>query len=199
MDTREQILRTGRELLVEDGLRAITTNAIAQRARISKKTLYQHFASKDKVLEAILVFFMEEYLGYWDEILERDDTAIQRISDSLRFVSEFLPQIQNHVIAQVESVAPQLWGTIDAIRKQRLRKLKVLIEEAQEEGFVRPDINPDHWLLLLTGTAQSVVTPKVLLRTGIPLIQLLESIQTIYFEGLLTDEGKRTIADREIS
>ena len=73
MDTRQQILDVGRELLVEDGLRAITTNAIAQRVRVSKKTLYQHFENKDSLLEAILVSFMEENLRHWDAILERDE------------------------------------------------------------------------------------------------------------------------------
>jgi len=197
MDVREQILRVGRDLLVEGGLRAITTNAIAQRARISKKTLYQYFPSKDELLEAILVSFVEENLEHWDEILERDDTAIHRISASLRFVSEFLPQIQSHVIAQVESVAPHLWNTIDAIHTQRLRKLKALIEDAQQEGTIRDDVDPDHWILLLTGAIRSVVKPKVLLRTGILATDLFASIQTIYYHGLLTEKGR--LANKETS
>ena len=199
MDTRQQILDVGRELLVEDGLRAITTNAIAQRVRVSKKTLYQHFENKDSLLEAILVSFMEENLRHWDAILERDESSIARISASLRFIGEFLPQIQTRVITQVETVAPHLWPKIDAIRVQRLQKLKTLVAEGQQEGFVRSDIDPDHWLLLLTGTVQSVITPKVLLRTGIPLIELLDSIQILYFEGILTEKGRRTIADKETS
>ena len=199
MDTRQQILDVGRELLVEDGLRAITTNAIAQRVRVSKKTLYQHFENKDSLLEAILVSFMEENLRHWDAILERDESSIARISASLRFIGEFLPQIQTRVITQVETVAPHLWPKIDAIRVQRLQKLKTLVAEGQQEGFVRSDIDPDHWLLLLTGTVQSVITPKVLLRTGIPLIELLDSIQILYFEGMLPEKGRRTIADKETS
>lgn len=199
METREQILAIGRELLIEDGLRAITTNAIAQRARVSKKTLYQHFPSKDELLEEILVSFMEENLSRWDKILERDELAIDRILASMKFVIEFLTQIQSRLINQVESVAPQLWEKIDAIRMRRVQKLKGLMQDAQREGFLRADVNPDHWILLLTGTIRSVVTPKVLLRTGIPLIELLGSIHTIYYDGLLTDKGKRYIADKETS
>ena len=143
--------------------------------------------------------FMEENLRHWDAILERDESSIARISASLRFIGEFLPQIQTRVITQVETVAPHLWPKIDAIRVQRLQKLKTLVAEGKQEGFVRSDIDPDHWLLLLTGTVQSVITPKVLLRTGIPLIELLDSIQILYFEGMLTEKGRRTIADKETS
>jgi len=182
MEAREQILAVGRQILIESGLREITTNAVAQRARISKKTLYQHFPSKDQLLEEILVSFMEEHLKHWDAILERDEPTIDRVLASLRFIGDFLPQIQTTVINQVETVAPQLWPKIDAIRVQRLQKLKALVEEGQQEGLIRCDINPDHWILLLTGTVRSVINPKVLLRTGMSVTEILNDIQILYFE-----------------
>lgn len=205
MGAKEQILAIGHQLLVRDGLRAITTNAVAQRARISKKTLYRYFPSKDELLEEILVSFVEENLSHLDNILKRDEPAIERILASLRYIGEFLPQMQHRVISQVESVAPHLWQRIDDIRVRRLQALKGLMEEAQGDGYLRSDVNPNHWILLLTGTIQSVITPQVLLRTRISLIELLESLQTIYFEGLLTDKGKhyieetrkRSIVDKE--
>ena len=199
METRERILATGRALLAEEGLRAVTTQAIAQRARISKKTLYQQFPSKEALLEAILISFMEENLGHWDRILERDESAMDRIVASLRFVSEFLPHIQTRLINQVESLAPQLWEKMDAIRTKRLSRLKSLMEEAQQERFLRADVNPDHWILLLVGAIRAVVTPQVLLRTGISLGELISSIQTIYYDGLLTEKGKRHIEGKETS
>lgn len=199
MEQREHILTMGRALLAEEGLRAITTHAIAQRTRISKKTLYQHFPSKDALLEAIVVSFMEENLGHWDQILERDESAMDRISASLRFISELLPQIQTRLINQVESVAPQLWEKIDSIRMKRLGKLKALMQEAQRDGFFRSDVDPDHWILLLTGTVRAVVAPQVLLRTGISLGELVGSIQTIYYSALLTEKGKRHIEGKETS
>jgi len=199
MTTQNQVLAAGREILLSEGLRAITTNEIARRARVSKKTLYQLFPNKDALVEAVVVSFMEENLGRWDVILERAGSAMDRILASLEFVSQFMPQIQSQLIDQVETVAPQLWETIDAIRVQRLQRLKALMEEAQAEGFLHADVDPDHWILLLTGTIRSVVTPRVLLRTGIPLMGLLQSVKTIYYDGLLTEKGRRYIADKEES
>jgi len=197
--TQDQIIATGRELLLSEGLRAITTNEIARRAQISKKTLYELFSNKDELLEAIIVSFVEENLARWDAILEQNASTIDRILASLEFISEFMPQIQGLLINQIETVAPQLWKKIVAIRLQRLQRLKALMEEAQEEGFVRVDVNPDHWILLLTGTVRSILTPKVLLRTGIPLMELIRSIKTIYYDGLLTEQGRGYIETKETS
>jgi len=198
-ETQDRVLAAGREILLSQGLRSITTNEIARRARVSKKTLYRLFPSKDALVEAIVVSFLEENLARWDAILERAGSAIDRILASLEFVGQFMPQIQSQLINQVETVAPQLWSRIDAIRLQRLRKLKTLMEEAQAEGFLRADIDPDHWILLLTGTIRSVLTPKALLRTGIPLMGLLQSIKSIYYDGLLTEKGRQYVAKKEAS
>jgi len=192
-------LETGRELLLSEGLRAITTNEIARRARISKKTLYGLFPSKDVLLEGIVVSFVEGNLARWDAILDRDASAIDRILASLQFLGEFMPQVQSRLITQVEAVAPHLWARIDAIRLQRLARLETLMEEAQEEGVLRTDVDPEHWTLLLTGAIRSVLTPKTLMQTGIPLLDLIRSVQTIFFDGLLTEEGRATIATKETS
>ena len=197
MSAREQILSAGQEILLSEGLRAITTNEIARRARISKKTLYREFSTKDELLEAIVVSFLETNLARWDRIFDRPDSAIDRILASLEFIGRFMPQIQSQMINQVEAVAPHLWATIDAIRLVRLRKLKLLLEEAQNEGFLRADVNPDHWILLLSGTIQAVVTPKTLLDQGISLMDLIQSVKTLYYDGLLTEEGRAYIAAKE--
>jgi len=166
---------------------------------VSKKTLYKLFPAKDALVERIVVSFVQENLARWDEILERSDSAIDRILASLEFASEFLPRIQSQLFAQVETIAPQLWETIDAIRMERLQKLKALMEEAQAEGCLRRDIDSDHWILFLTESIRSVLNPSVLLRTGIPLIRLIESLKSIYYDGLLTEKGRRQVANRRIS
>lgn len=199
MSTQDRILAVGRDMLLCDGLKGITTNALARRAHVSKKTLYAIFPNKDALLEAIVVSFLETNLARWDEILERDASAIDQILASLEFVSQFMPQIQSRLIDQVDAVPPRLWATIDAIRSRRLRRLKRLIEDAQAEGYLRCDVDPDHWILLLTGAIRSVLTPKTLLQTGISLPELIRSVKSIYYDGLLTESGRAYVAAKEAS
>jgi AcrR family transcriptional regulator len=199
MDAKERILNAGREILASEGLRAITTQAIAQRARISKKTLYRAFSSKDELLEAIVVSMLEGHLERWDRILESKTSAIDRIEASLQFVGEFLPLIQQQILNQVQSVAPQLWKTIDVVRMKRLERMAALVREAQSDGHIRPDLDSGHWALFLMGTVSAVFNPDVVLRAGVPMVALFHSLQTIYYDALLTDEGRRHIERQEIT
>jgi AcrR family transcriptional regulator len=53
--TRKAILAAADELFYADGLRAVSVDAIAAKARVTKKTLYYHFKTKDELITAYLV------------------------------------------------------------------------------------------------------------------------------------------------
>jgi AcrR family transcriptional regulator len=197
-ETRDRILSTGRALLVEQGLRSVTTRAIAELARISKKTLYVHFASLDDLKEEIVVSFLESNLARWDEVLASNASSIDRALGSLRFVGQFLPQIQSAVVSQVGAVPSSLWKRIYAIRAERLARFRTLLEAGQREGYFRTDVDPRQWLLLLTNTVQHVLVPSVLIAEDITLPELVSTVQKIYFDGLLTEKGRRYVTERQV-
>lgn len=51
---REDILRAAAEAFRHDGVRGASTDAIAERAGVSKRTLYNHFSSKDALFDAVI-------------------------------------------------------------------------------------------------------------------------------------------------
>lgn len=197
-EARDRILTVGRALLVEQGLRSVTTRAIAEQARISKKTLYAHFASLDDLKEEVVGSFMESNLTRWDEVLASNASSIDRALASLRFVGQFLPQIQSAVVSQVGAMPPSLWKRIDAIRTKRLARFRTLLEAGQREGYFRTDVDPGQWLLLLTNTVRHVLVPSVLIAEDTTLPELVSTIQKIYFDGLLTEKGRRHVAERQV-
>jgi AcrR family transcriptional regulator len=52
--TREQILEAADQLFYAEGLLAVTMDRIAERAGVTKKTVYYHFRSKDDLLGSYL-------------------------------------------------------------------------------------------------------------------------------------------------
>lgn len=52
--TRRRIVKAAYELFYRRGYARVSVDAIAERARITKRTLYDHFPSKDDVLAAML-------------------------------------------------------------------------------------------------------------------------------------------------
>jgi AcrR family transcriptional regulator len=52
--TRTRIVEAATRLFYQEGIRAVSVDAVAERAKITKKTLYYHFKSKDDLIAAYL-------------------------------------------------------------------------------------------------------------------------------------------------
>lgn len=53
-ETRVRILNSAYGLFYADGFQRVTTDAIAAKAGVTKRTLYNHFASKDALIAAVV-------------------------------------------------------------------------------------------------------------------------------------------------
>jgi len=194
LDTHERILAAGVDLLLERGYKGVTTDAVAKRARVSKKTLYAGFPSKDALMEGILLSLLEGDMRRADEIISGPEDALGKIKALLAFLAELLPQLQERIFTQVEEFDPALWARIEKLRNERLERVKELIVEAQDDGLIRRDLDPDLWLTLLLGTTRAVVNPRTLISTGISSRELVRTIGIVFYEGILTEKGRESIA-----
>ncbi len=52
--TRDRILQAAGELFYSDGIRSVSVDAVAERAGVTKRTLYYHFKGKDALVAAYL-------------------------------------------------------------------------------------------------------------------------------------------------
>jgi AcrR family transcriptional regulator len=59
----EAIVQAGLLVLREEGPERLTTKRIAERAGVAVGSLYQYFADKDDVLEAV---FQQQHEEFWD-------------------------------------------------------------------------------------------------------------------------------------
>lgn len=72
---REGILSAAREIASADGWKAVTIRGIAERIEYSAPVIYEHFASKDEILGALM------RQGYAEQ-LQAVESAIQAASDA---------------------------------------------------------------------------------------------------------------------
>jgi AcrR family transcriptional regulator len=52
--TRERIIDAASRLFYAEGIRSVSVDAVAEKAKLTKKTLYYHFRSKDELIAAYL-------------------------------------------------------------------------------------------------------------------------------------------------
>jgi len=70
---RERIIAAAAELFARQGFNATSINELRAAARVSKRTLYQHFESKDELIVAYLAAYARR--GPAEAVLLREDLA----------------------------------------------------------------------------------------------------------------------------
>ena len=103
--TVERILAAGRQVLVDDGYEAFSTNRVAAAAGISPGSLYQYFSDKASILDIVIS-------RYWEDVSERTASALA-------------PQANTTGTPAIRSVADALLAGLE----QDPTLLRVLIEE----------------------------------------------------------------------
>ncbi len=72
---RERIVTAARDLFAQRGIGATTMDDVHRTARVSKRTLYQHFASRDKLVLACLLAAGSDRHSGAEAVLARGELA----------------------------------------------------------------------------------------------------------------------------
>jgi AcrR family transcriptional regulator len=68
---RQRLLSTGADLFYAHGIHAVSVDNVAERAGVTKRTLYQHFPSKDALLAAALDARGKAWRDWFEAELDR--------------------------------------------------------------------------------------------------------------------------------
>ena len=82
-ERRQRILEAGRYLILRQGLKATTMEAVAREARVAKPTLYAYFPDKDAVFGAIVEELMGEVAHGFDAALRGEGDVVVRIGNAI--------------------------------------------------------------------------------------------------------------------
>ena len=166
--TRQRILDTAYGLFYRRGYSRVGVDAVAAQAGITKRTLYNHFASKDALLAAVLDrqhAMALERIAQWGRRLPRDPRAmLDRLFGDLagwaaqprwtgagftRLVMELadLPGHPARAIARRHKAAIEAWLAGEFARRQvagaaeRARQTMILLEGCQVMMLIQDDRN----------------------------------------------------------
>ncbi len=76
MTTRERILAAAIDMVTEQGWQSITMEHLAQRASVSRQTVYNEIGSKSELAEAVVLDELTRFLAVVDEGFDRHPRSV---------------------------------------------------------------------------------------------------------------------------
>jgi AcrR family transcriptional regulator len=156
---RSRILRTVRELFSDPGINATGIAEIIDQARVSRRTLYQHFGSKDELIVAYLRELAADPEAMPQRLLTREDlTARARLLEMFAALGEGRRPLRGDpfLAAAVEIADPGHAGRrVIARRQEELGELLGAV--CREAGARQAEPLGRRLAVLYAGAAAAVV------------------------------------------
>lgn len=183
--TEERIFHAAREVFLEKGYDGARMQAIAERAGINQSMLHYYFRSKDRLFEAVFAIAARETLGKMFAVLDADLPLPKKIKE---FVGTYVdviaanPHVPAFVIQELRRNPGRLGDTVGRSAQRHLETFRKQIDEAVEEGKIRP-IAPEH---LIANMLAMCAFPFI----ARPILQTALALDTEGYDALLVERKK---------
>lgn len=155
--TAKAIERAAVRLFAERGYAAVSMRAIAEHVGIQVGALYNHFATKQDILLAIMMDHLEELLGEWEELYDEAVDPLVNLETFVRFHVRYHMNRHDDVFIsfmELRSLEDENFQKIEALRKRYEYQIRDILERGRCAGlFVLHDahVSAMAFLAMLTG------------------------------------------------
>ncbi|MFF4986320.1 TetR/AcrR family transcriptional regulator [Streptosporangium saharense] len=151
--TRATILRAATAVLYERGLDGVGVAELCTRVGVSKETLYRHFGTKDKLVEAMLVE-RSDHVTRWlaDVVADAGDDPHDQLTALFGALQEWYDDPVFRGCAMLNAATQHHVEAVRAITARHLdHYLRLLTGIAERAGAARPEILGRQLLMLAEG------------------------------------------------
>ncbi len=191
-EIRMRITQAAMEHFVKFGYSKATMDEIAESLGMSKKTLYQYFASKQELLQAIIANAMHTCDTFCESVICNQTMDFsEKLRQMLTFFSRMNGNMSRHLVEDLRKHIPETWKQIKEWRQVRIaEQFGQVIEEGMAKGALRRDMDAKLVTMIYLGFIESMLNPDVLSELPYEAPQVFESVWKIFFEGMLTPNAR---------
>ena len=194
LEEKERIIEIAEQRFLQHGTSKVTLDEIASDLRMSKKTIYKFFPSKEDLLKTIVHAIMARLRARVEGIVESDKPFAQKAPELLAVLGRQIGMISKQFMLDLQRFAPALWKEMDEFRRERiLTNVRRMFSQAQKEGVFRKDLDIELFILVFLSSVQGIVNPHNLTQQSFSGEEALAGIFKIIFEGAVTDEARKDL------
>lgn len=185
-EEKERLILGARDKFFSGGFSKITVDEIATDLGMSKKTVYKFFPSKDELLKGVVEFMTARVRRQIDAVIASNNPFEQKLAEILAIAGQVTKRINPAFLEDVRRNLPGVWAHIEEFRRvQIFAKVKILMQQAKDEGVLRQEIDVDMFYEVFFHAMQGIVNPETLSRSSFSADEAFRGIFRILFLGAM--------------
>lgn len=191
MEERDKIIEVGEEKFFRDGFYKTTMDEVASELKMSKKTIYKFFPSKEELIHSIAQHFMNKMKNKILPALNTDKNAIEKLEALMQILAKASEKISPTRMEEMKRHFPSLWNEIDNFRTEMMfGNITKIIDQGKDEGLFI-DYPTSIIMTMLVASVRSVVNPDFILNNNYSIIEAARFAFKIIIGGIVTEEGRQ--------
>lgn len=191
---KEQILEKATEMFLTLGFKSVTMDDIAAELGISKKTIYQHYATKPDLVKSVTLHLFETISCGIDQICAVGKNPIEELFTIKNFVSEHLKNEAASPFYQLNKYYPKIYLTL---KKKQFGKMSECVldnlKRGIEDGLFRKEINPEIVGRFYFAGMNSLKDEELFPRNQFNTIETQEHYLEYHLRGICTSKGIKIV------
>ena len=142
MKTKDRILQGTQELFFKYGIKSITMDDIAKHLAMSKKTIYQYFADKDEMVEAMTTQLMKKNEREFQKIVNESANVVEEVFAMMKHMGNLFSQMNPNLFYDMQKHHSNTWKLFKKFKEEYIeRMVEDSVKRGIAQGLVRSDIN----------------------------------------------------------
>ncbi len=163
----EHILEQSFEALTRDGVRSFTVDSLSQNMGMSKKTIYKYFPTKEDLVDKSIGFFHGLIEKKLNKLMATEPNPAIQFVKVMEFIMGHISNVSIERLADLKNRFPQVWKRMEAFRLDRRDDFYNILFNAQQQGYVRKDVDISIIATLYMNIINSTFQPEFFLKNNL--------------------------------
>jgi len=192
---KERILQATLELFQVHGIKKTTTIDIAQKARVSQATVYNHFGSKEDLVRATVKYFLTSTAVDFRKIFEGDLSFLGKMEQILLYKSDMLGQYQGEFMQTIISEDPEIRHIVNSVYLTEIRQMIInFYEEGKRQGYVNPELSTETIMRYILIVRSGMAAESILSEDPEHNRKMMQELAPLFLYGIM---GKPRLDDQK--
>jgi AcrR family transcriptional regulator len=188
---KEKIIHFAQQKFFVEGMKSVTMDQLAKEMRISKKTIYKHFGSKQDLVREVIFRTMGSIRKSITEIVDGKENVVQKLNSISKIFFNLSLKITDKWINDLRVYNYTIWQEMDKFRSEAVREnFSKLLNQGKEEGIIIDKPTPI-MLEIFLGSIRSIINPDFMINNSFTIQEAAEHTFQIVFFGLFTKKGRK--------
>jgi AcrR family transcriptional regulator len=190
----EAIINKAGQLFFRYGLKSVSMDDVAKEAGISKKTIYQHYADKEHLINELVDAVINQYFGEYKKCYAEATDAIDEVIKQSNAPFEIWVNISPVFFHELERSFSTAWNKLEAYRRNLL--LPAISNNLQigiADGDYRDELDVALTAEIRLNQLMTALQPQVFSNKKHSVRELMNELTLLYLHGITTPKGKKLL------